>query len=156
MILALAAILIGGGLAAPAEARQQHPEAEAANAFIALCFKDGGDPVVWTYDDGSVIVSCVGLLPGGGTFVCKYVGQSSFCFSKVTPAGDLTVPEPGEHALAPAAEEPAPVGSPTVTATEASQDDAQVHESKKKKKQVKKTKKGNGKAKQRGKGRGGR
>ncbi len=116
VIVAVAAVLIGGGMAPPAEARQQRPEAEYANAFIGMCIKDGGDPVVWTYDDGSVIVSCVGLLPGGGTWVCRFRGNSQTCFSKITPAGDLTVPEPSEQALAPAAEESAPVSPSAVTA----------------------------------------
>lgn len=161
VLVAVAAVLIGGSLAAPAEARQR-PEATEANGFIDFCFSSGGDPIVTTYDDGQVIVACTNL-PGTGTYVCSFVGTTRDCWIKAAPAPGSTLPTLDPNDLStfePVAAEPAPVSPPVATAPDDHQDDEQVAKPKPKKeaKKVKKGKKGkgNGKAKQRGKGRGGR
>lgn len=76
--------LIGGGLyalvqlrvGAPTGARQR-PAAQGANEFIDFCFRSGGDPTVFTGDDGSVIVVCRGL--NGHTYTCVFEGTSHSC-----------------------------------------------------------------------------
>lgn len=156
VMVAVAAILIGGNLATPVEARQR-PEATAANEFIDFCFGSGGDPSVFTYPDGQVVVVCSGL-PGSGDYVCSFVGTTRDCWIKGAPAGNLPTLDPGNlPTFEQVADEPAPVSPPAAAAPAANQDDEQVAKPKPKKKEAKKAKKGKGKAKHgKGKGRGGR
>jgi hypothetical protein len=78
--VALVALLLSGLVAASAAA-DQRPEAKEANDFVDFCFRSGGDPTVFTYPDNSVIVVCADL-PGGGDFVCEFVGNGRFCYVK--------------------------------------------------------------------------
>jgi hypothetical protein len=155
LLVAVAAILIGGSSAAPAEASQR-PAAANANAFVTFCFDSNGD--VHVDVDGEVI-RAICTIPGVGHYYCRFEGVSRDCevIPRIqAPAGDQTVPAPGDLlALGAEPEEPAPERSGAVTAAADNQDDEQVHEPKPKKmKQAKHARKGKGKAKERGKGRG--
>jgi hypothetical protein len=85
MMVAVAVLLISGYSVAPVAA-EQRPEAKEANDFVDFCYQSGGDPTIFTYPDNSIIVVCADL-PGGGDFVCEFVGNSRFCYVK--GPGDL-------------------------------------------------------------------
>ena len=78
VLATVVAIVIAGSLAAPTEA-EQRPEAKEANDFIEFCFRSGGDPIVLTYPDDSIIVVCQGLT--GGDMKCEFKpGASQDCW----------------------------------------------------------------------------
>lgn len=176
VLVAVAAILIGGGLAAPAAAKPRSYGVREANDFIAWCVAAGGTPVVTRADEVSIDVTCT--LPDG-TIVNCYWGEGDTdgpwtggCLTTRPVPGGLPTLGPGTLHPVEAVDE-APVGPPAAAAPADNQNDEQVNEpKKKKKKQAKKgedkdkakhAKKGkdkdkakHAKPKPRGKGRGGR
>lgn len=163
VMVTVAAILIGSGLAAPAAAKTRDDGVQEANDFILACVRLGGDPEVTEVNDDVLIAEC--RFSEGTLMECIWGVATDWArdcaiFHGRLVSGGLPTFEPDDlHTLEPVRGEPAPVTPAAVTAPGDNQDDEQVSESKKKqKKQAKKAKKGkgNGKAKQDGKRRGGR
>lgn len=157
VVVAVAAILLGGGLAAPAEAKQR-PAAANANAFVTFCFESNGDVFVLVDDDGEVI-RAICTLPGIGHYYCRFEGVSRDCevLGRLQgPGNDHAAPTPEDFiALKAEAENPAQERGSTVAPAAGTEDDARAVQAKQTKKAAKKAKHGKGKAKH-GKGRGGR
>jgi putative hemolysin len=152
VMVAVAAILVAGCLAAPAAARTRDDGVQEANEFVAWCFSMGGEAEVLEAGDSGLRVRC--QLPDGNDFHCNWVDiddwqQSCGIASHPIPGGNLPTLEPGDlHGVEPVQGEPAPAAPPDVTAPGDNQDDEQVNEpKKKKKKQANKARKAKGKGK---------
>lgn len=127
--------LIGGSFIALAHLRtgtpaaaNQRAEAKGANEFIDFCFQSGGDPFVFTYDSGQVIVICRDL--NGHRYTCSFEGTSHYCYlDQVTQPGPAGPLDPGQiEAL------PTPELDAVITAFPPANDESTPPKTKKRKK----------------------
>jgi hypothetical protein len=115
VMVAVAAILIGGSLAAPAVAATRDDGVQQANEFILACVDEDGDPEVIEAGDEIITVSC--RFSEGHSMDCiwgsatDWAPDCAIIPSRLVPGGGLPTVDPNDlHTLEPV--EDAPVRPP--------------------------------------------